>query len=820
MPTSAIATGLVDFVAKPDAIAKILVAYVGGPYLSSAPRLASTAEAEAPVLDEPPLKQILAQLRARCGNDFSDYKTSTIRRRIERRMNVHGIHKAAEFVQFTKDHPEELDALFKELLISVTNFFRDPDAFESLGGEPLRTLLAAHDADSVLRAWVPGCATGEEVYSLAILLRECMDDLGKHPKVMIFGTDLDEQAVSFARSGLYSPGIIGDLEPARLERYFTKEDGGFRVRKEVRDMVIFAPQNVISDPPFTKLDLLSCRNLLIYMTPALQKRLLPVFAYALNPGGLMLLGPHESLAGAADRFDTIDKKWKIFRRNSHGNLHSVLHLTPNTRKLGIPSMPENPPSSKRFDLDPVAATMGRLLLAKFAPPCVVVNRKGDIEFIHGRTGAYLEPAAGRPRLNIFDMAREGLQAALDSAVSDADSQDGEISRDNIRVRSNGDFVTVNFTVNKLHSPDAVDGLFMVTFSLAEPRVAEDAGSGDTAADPVDKKPSRIEALEREVQYTRESLQSAVEELETSNEELTSTNEELQSTNEELQSANEELETSREEMQSLNEELSTVNAELQAKVAELSHANDEMQNLLNGTEIATVYLNNELAIERYTNEATKLISLIPGDIGRFIGDLTMNLKCDSLVDDAREVLASLVFKESEVQTKDGAWYLMRVMPYRTAENLIQGLVMTFVNIDELRSAEATTALARDFFEGIVNTLREPLLVLSADLKVISANQSFYNKFHSRKQAVEGGVIFELGGGEWDIPELRKLLEEIVRENTVFEDYRVEHDFPRIGQRVFLLNARRIEAGDGDGHGDGSTELILLAIEDVTEVDGKL
>jgi two-component system CheB/CheR fusion protein len=390
MPTSAIATGLVDFVAKPGAIAEILVKYTGGPYLSPKP-----SELQVPILEEP-LMQILQQLRTRSGNDLSEYKTNTIKRRIERRMNLHGIRDAEDFVRFTSEHPEELDALFKELLISVTNFFRDPDAFGALGGEPLRTLLAAHNVDLPLRVWVPGCATGEEAYSLAILLHERMDAMGKHPKVMIFGTDLDEKAIRFARAGLYPPGIVGDIEPTRLERYFNKEEGAYRVSKKIRDMIIFAPQNVIGDPLFTKLDLLSCRNLLIYMTSDLQKRLLPMFAYALNPGGLMLLGPHESLAGVSDRFAIIDNKWKIFRRKNNGNKLSEIHIPPTISKIKFPAMPENPPSPKKVDQDPVAASMSRLLLAKFAPPCVVVNRRGDIEYIHGRTGSYLEPATGRP----------------------------------------------------------------------------------------------------------------------------------------------------------------------------------------------------------------------------------------------------------------------------------------------------------------------------------------------------------------------------------------------------------------------------------------
>ena len=706
MPSSAIATGLADYVLPAAEMPMRLLAYARGPYLAAAP-----LEQAAAALPEP-MQKIFVLLRARSGHDFSCYKSNTILRRIERRMNLHQINEPAHYVRYLQDNPHELDFLFKELLISVTNFFRDPEAFKALEQSALPTLLQSCADDYTFRMWVPGCATGEEVYSLAILMRECLETAKRHCDLQIFGTDLDNDAIDAARNGRYPEGISHDVSPQRLERYFVRDDSTYRIRKDVREMAVFAVQNLIKDPPFTKLDLISCRNLLIYLNTELQHRLVPLFHYALKPGGLLFLGSSESIGGFDDLFEVVDKKWKIFRRK--------------TGALGAPPLIEFPVQPTIAALEArvpaairparessIAGPVERLLLARFAPVSVIVSERGDVVYIHGRTGAYLEPAAGQPRLNILDMAREGLQHDLAAALRRAAAQDTEVTREGVRVRSDGDFNYVNLSVTKIHEPESVRGLLLVTF---RPRPAAVKAGKPRARTHSGREASRVEELERELRSTQESLQTTIEELETANEELKSTNEELQSTNEELQSTNEEMETSREEMQSLNEELTTVNAEMQSKVEDLSRTNDDMQNLLNSTEVATIFLDGELNIKRYTEQARQLINLIQTDIGRPLAHLASSLAYEKLVDDCREVLRTLVFKLTEVRSKDGRWYLMRIMPYRTAENVIDGVVITLVDINPVKAAEKSLLrMSKVYLDG-----PEPMMMLDLSGRIIDLN----------------------------------------------------------------------------------------------------
>jgi two-component system CheB/CheR fusion protein len=657
-----------------------------------------------------------------------------------------------------------------------------------------------------MRVWVPGCATGEEAFSMAIALREAMEQVRRHVEVQIFGTDLDGEAIEAARGGMYPDGIAGDVAPRRLDRYFLREDGSYRVRKEIREMVIFAPQNVIKDPPFTKLDILSCRNLLIYLNADLQKKLLPIFHYALKPDGILFLGSSETVGPMTDLFQPLEKRWKIFRRKEGS---TALHR--------LPEIPARSPVD--YDVEALSTRQGpsaqtahvsvlvdRLLLSRFAPPSAVVNPRGEILFIHGRTGPYLELAQGQPRNNLLDMAREGLQIELAAALRESAAKGADVIREDIRVKSDGDVTHLALTVTPIKEPEALRGLLLVTFrpspEAPEPRAKAKRGEKKAKAD------GRLAQLERVLKFMKETHQTTLEELETSNEELKSTNEELESTNEELQSTNEELETSKEEMQSLNEELTTVNAELQSKVEELSQTNDDMQNLLNSTDIATVFLDNDLNIKRFTEEVTELMAVRKTDVGRPIGDLTSNLVPDHLETSCKEVLKTLASKQSEVRTSDGKWYLMRIMPYRTAENVIDGLVLTFVNITQVKQVGEAGEKARAYFESIVDTVREPLVVLDANLRVVSANRSFYRAFRTTARQTEGASMFELSSGQWDTAKLRTLLEEILPKNTSFEDYEVEVALPKLGRRVFMLNARRLERDEKSG------DLILLAFEDMT------
>ncbi len=804
MPDSAIATGLADYVLPPDQMPAQLQKYLSSPRRSLESEDGDEAFLQA-------LRKVLILVRGRTGHDFSAYKPTTIRRRIERRMGVHQFENPNHYVRFMEQNPQETDILFRELLISVTTFFRDPDAFEALA-RALPKLLASKPDEFTLRVWVPGCATGEEAYSVAIALRECMEEMGRHLPMHIFGTDLDGHAIDVARNGLYPEGIAVDVSRKRLERFFLREDNGYRINKDIRQCLVFAPQNLISDPPFTKLDLITCRNLLIYLNADLQRQIVPLFHYALRPSGLLMLGSSETIGGFSDLFTPMDSKWKIYERK---------HTTTTAPTLVEPSASvadtESEPAARativdRTRIKSVAEAVEQALLSRFVPPSVIVNEKGDIHHIHGRTGMYLEPAAGRPSLNLFKMAREGLQLELAAAMRKAGKFRGVVRREGVRVATNGGHAHVNLSVSRISRPESLKGLYLVAFEEAPPQVTE----------PVRKKAqvnkgahSRLVDLERELQHTKETLRSTIEESETTNEELKSMNEELQSTNEELQSANEELETSKEEMQSLNEELQTVNSELQGKIDELSQANDDMNNLLNSTEIATVFLDSDLRIQRFTKQARRLIKLIETDVGRSIGDIVSKLRFESLEAAAQEVLDTLSPKEKEVQTADGNWFLMRMMPYRTSRNVIEGLVITFVDINDLKAAESVRReleAAHAFADAVIETIREPFLLLDGELRVVKASRRFYETFAVGAGETEGRLVYELGDGQWNIPALRELLEQVLPQETALTDFRVNHEFPHIGSRTMILNGRRLARETGE------PAFVFLAIEDVTDGAG--
>jgi two-component system CheB/CheR fusion protein len=799
MPASAIATGLADYVLAPDEMFAKLQEYLRSPYLEG--RHHPPAEAIA-LLPEAAITHILVRLREQTGHDFAGYKRSTISRRIERRMSIYHIEEPGAYVAFLQSNPHEAQLLMQELLISVTSFFRDPEAFETLTEKALPGLLESRAADVPLRVWVPGCATGEEAYSVAMLLHAQMQQANRPPNVQIFGTDLDGHAIDVARAGVYPEGICADVAPRRLERYFTREDNGYRVRKELREMLVFAVQNLLRDPPFTKLDLIVCRNVLIYLTAEVQKRLLPAFHYALRPGGLLFLGSSETIGGLGMLFETVDAKWKIHRRKE---LTAAIPL-PMDRSAGHRGEPDPLPApASRPGQASMAAHVQRLLLARFAPPSVVVDAQGNIVYVQGRTGLYMEPAEGQPTNNVLQMAREGLGPALATALRQAQADNKEIVRTNVRVRTNHVFSRVDVAVAPIEEPEALRGLFLVTLQPATER--EKAPRVETHDAPTT---TREEDLEAELRDTRKSLQATIEDLANANEELRTSNEELQSTNEELQSTNEEMETSKEELQSLNEELNTVNAELQSKVDAIAQSNDDLRNLLNSTQVACVFLDEELKVKRYTEKARDLIRLIESDMGRPLADLTTSLVYDRLVEDCRKVLDTLVPCETEVHDKAGHWHLLHVLPYRTGENVIDGVVVTLVNIDRVREAEQAqheTAAGLDFFASIVQTAREPLAVLDAACRVVLVNDAFHRTFHTRQAETEGRLLYELGNRQWDIPRLRELLEKVLSEKAVITGCKVEREFPDLGRRTFLLNARRLDRKPG------LPEMVLLAMEEV-------
>jgi len=688
MPYNAIEAGLVDIVAPAEQLANKII-----DYLQYAPLIKRGAVSTLDDKTKSSLEKVIILLRAQTGNDFSLYKKSTLYRRIERRMGIHQIAKISSYIRYLQENPNELELLFKELLIGVTNFFRDTEVWEKLKAEIVRILLENRNPGQTLRAWVPGCSTGEEAYSLAILFKEALDETKKvrNNSLQIFATDLDQDAIEKARAGVFSANIAADVSSRRLNNYFIKENNHFRIRKEIREMVIFAPQNVIMDPPFTRLDILSCRNLLIYLTQELQKKLLPLFHYSLNSGGVLLLGSAETVGGYTDLFSQINGKLKLYK-----NKEKLLHAS----RVEFPS--SFVASSKTELVKPKMTTESgnlqsqteQIILRNYSPAAVLVNDQGDILYTSARTGKYLEPAVGKANMNIFAMAREGLQSELTMAFHKAVRQQTDVIIRNLKIGTNGGTQVVKLIVQPILKPETMQGMALIVFSddkeHQESRTLNGINTLPANAVLADESQKSVqwqqEELKNEVQRLQEKLHSTNEEMQSSHEELKSANEELQSTNEELQSTNEELTTSKEEMQSLNEELQTVNAELQSKVDDLSRVNNDMTNLLNSTDIATVFLDSQLNVRRYTDSAVSIIKLIPGDLGRPLSDLVTELDYPDLPEDSREVLRTLVFSEKQVATKNGHWFRVRIMPYRTIENLIDGLVITFTDISVLKKLE--------------------------------------------------------------------------------------------------------------------------------------
>jgi chemotaxis methyl-accepting protein methylase/PAS domain-containing protein len=619
------------------------------------------------------LEQMVVLLRERTGNDFSLYKRNTLVRRAERRMGIHQIATLAAYGLYLRENPQELDLLFKELLIGVTNFFRDPAVWDYLKREVLPGLLANHPEGGILRAWVAACSTGEEAYSLAMLFKEVVEELKPRARfaLQIFATDLDEDAIDRARQGVYPANIAADVPPERLSRFFTEEQNGYRISKEIREMVIFAPQNLVMDPPFTRLDILTCRNLLIYLGPELQARLLPLFHYALNPGGILLLGSAETVGTFSTIFEPLENKARLYVRTDHPLRAATVEFP--TKFL--PPVSHSQKEKKAVTpIDNLQHQADQMLLQNFSPAAVLVNSDGDILYISGRTGKYIEPAAGKANWNIYVMAREGLRHELAGAMKKAVRQQGPVTLKGLCVVPDH---AVDVTIQAIEKPTALRGMMMIVFADAATLAPQKKGR---AAAPNGRHAAELEKAREEILILREEMQS-------SHEELTSANEELQSANEELQSSNEELTTSKEEMQSLNEELQTVNAELQSKVEDLSTVNNDMTNLLNAIDIATVFLDNQLNIRRFTTQATQIFKLIPGDVGRPLSDIVTELVYPEFQDDLRQVLRALAFRETQVETNDGRWLKVRIMPYRTAENVIDGVVITFTDITTSKVLEA-------------------------------------------------------------------------------------------------------------------------------------
>ena len=810
MPQSAVAAGCVDFVLPPALIAQELARLARHPFGRPVPP---------PPVPEISLEEegtefnrILALLKVETGVDFTHYKHSTIKRRILRRQALDRVESLADYVTYLEAHRPEVKKLYEDILINVTGFFREPEAFEALKDLVFPAITRERSLDDPIRIWVPGCASGEEAYSIAISLLEFLGDMSANFPVQVFATDVDDQVISQARAGFYTEAALADVSPERLRRFFVKGSGGYQVSKTIREMCVFARQNLIKDPPFSHLDLISCRNVLIYFGPVLQKMVIPIFHFALKPNGFLLLGKSEALGSFMDLFSLVDKRYKIYAQKSLRGPRAAAALAPDhpSRALVAGSGPEKA-RDMGAGVPDLLREADRLVLARYAPAGVIIDETMKIVHFRGQTGAFLEPAPGEASLNLLRMAREGLGREIRAAVQAAIQGNSPVRKEGVRLREDGGLRRVNLEVVPLRSAAEGPRFFQVLFEAATTATGPEPAPTGEKPGPSGRRPpkeQRLRELEEELAATKEYLQAVMEEQGTHLEELQSSNEELMSANEELQSLNEEMETSKEELQSTNEELATLNEELENRNQELTRANNDLYNLLGAVQIAIVMLGPDLRIRRFNPTAQEMLNLIPGDVGRPISDLKLPLEMDDLKGLLTEVMDHLAVKEVEVRNRQGRWYSLRLKPYRTLDQRIDGVVLALVDIDALKRSLEEVEEARNYAQGIVETLREPLLVLDGNLRVISANSAFYQFFKGVPQETENRLIYELGDRQWDIPALRNLLEEILPKDSVFQDFAVDADFPIIGRRTMLLNARRLHRERG------REDLILLALEDIT------
>ncbi len=798
MPRSAIETGLADLVLPVEKMPRELAAYMQHPFL----RKGAEKDVDQEQIDGQ-LPAILRTLRSKTGQDFSRYKKNTVRRRIQRRMAIQHMESIEDYARFLKKSSDEAETLFRDLLINVTNFFRDPDAFESLK-KRLSERLEERDAEEEFRVWCPGCATGEEAYSIAMLLLELYEEKKIAPATRIFATDLNSRAIDYARDAQYPENIAADIDEQRLKRFFQKKGVRYKADSRLREMVVFASHNLTSAPPFSRLDLVSCRNLLIYLDSSLQKKLIPLLHYSLRPGGLLFLGKSEDIGDFTNLFQPLEKKFKIFRAkkaDSEAILHEIA-LPTSTRgeeKMearvekygkagnGVPAgrekgaadeekdteteapQPAPETGSRRFDM---RSLVERTIMERYAPPGVLVDSRDEVRYFHGDTSRYLSPPRGEPSFQVEGMVLGDFQHQIHEVLAEARKANRRVIRRDVPAGRFEESPVVDLVATPLISRESPHELVLLTFEEKEGKKTQ-------------KVDARIAALERELLSTRQDLQATIEELESSNEELQSANEELQANNEELQSANEELATSREEMESTNEELEVVNAELEGKNEALTQAKDDVANLFNATGEGTMILDPELRIKRYTPAMTDYFKLIESDIGRPVTDIVSSLRYDALAEDAHRVLERLETQSREIQTREGRWVQVRIQPYRTGDNVIAGVVVTCADLTRLKESEIQAQQARRFSEAILATTRRPLIVLNGELCIVSANQAFYKAFDVSPQEAANRLIYEVGDGALDIPGLRRLLEEIIPERSEIFDYAIESG------RNLVLNARRLE-----------------------------
>lgn len=814
MPWNAVQGGSVDFVLPPREIARELARLGRRPQTRPIADESLDPDLTVPTTD---LEALFALLHKSTGVDFRHYKQSTLHRRIRRRMVLRRYHKLKDYVRYARQNPTELEALYHDLLIHVTEFFRDESAFDGLLKKILPAILEERSPDEgLLRIWVPGCSTGQEVYSLAMVALEFLwDSVSKkasrslpHVDVQIFATDISDFALERARSGVYAANEVLGVSQERLKRFFVRRNGGYQIHKSVRELCIFAKQNVFKDPPFSNLDLISCRNLLIYFGRVLQKRVIPTFYYSLKPRGYLMLGPSESLGSFEDLFALVDKKHKIYQKKRHAG-RMALHF--DGLDYSAPRLGRSSPSKSadvEFDAD---REVQSVLANRFVPPSMVVNEQMEIVQFRGKVGPYLGPASGHPTLSLSKMVREDLQVDLRDVLSRAKKEKRPVRKPGLRIKFNGGARDVDLEVIPVRGPSAGERLYVIAFQ-------ESARPGPSPAKGGRKRDKRSEQARSSVELEhanqengrlRDHLYTLIEEHETTLEEFKSANAEILSANEELQSTNEELETTKEELQSSNEELSTLNEELQSRNAELTIANNDQLNLMTNVNIPVVMVGNDLRIRRFTPPAEQILNLLPADLGRRLGEIRSNLEPDNLEKVVRATIENAVYSEEEVRVKGGPWYMLRVRPYKTWENKVEGAVISFQDIDNLKRS---LDQARTFAEALIQNAREAILVLDEGLHVTLANSQFYRAFQVAPEETIHRLIYDLGNRQWDIAALRELFQKLTAHNTRVDGFEVRHNFDHLGARRMIVNARRIESAGGQ-------QMILMTIDDVTDSRGK-
>jgi two-component system, chemotaxis family, CheB/CheR fusion protein len=790
----ALATGMVDYALPVRDIPPALLRYV------DQYRAAERNPPDGRTMHDG-LASIIELLANQNKGDFRSYKPPTLQRRIQRRMGLNQIDEISDYYRFLAEQPAELTKLSQDVLIGVTSFFRDPQAFEELRDKVIAPLVQEKNHAEPLRAWVAGCATGEEAYSIVMLLMEEMARARKSFRLQVFASDIDAEALKGARAGIFPQSIASDLSEERLARFFTKQDGTYQIDKQVREAVTFAAHNVVMDPPFLNMELISCRNLLIYIEPEMQKKILSLFAFGLKPGGYLFLGKSENPVEHSDAFEALSKSSRIFRRKASVAAHISAFALRDKAPAVSPGVPERHHPIRLSDLNQ------QVLLKHFNASIVLVDEHGQIRHFYGPTHKYLSHPFGDASLSLFDMAENRHAPQLRLLIERAARQNGAVRLEGLDFSRDGATDSVNVTVTPVVDADSVAKLFAVIFEDARAPVK---GRASRRRGRAMRNETVMARLEAENKSLREQIQATSDGFQTTHEELTAANEEVTAINEELQSTNEELVTSKEELQSLNEELITTNNQLNDKVDELGKTNDDLANFLNSSEVGTIFLDRKFCIRRFTPSATTVMNLLPLDLGRPLSHISNKFIDTDLIAIADQVLKTSTPVEKEVLSADGLWQILRCLPYRTSNDVIDGVVFTFTDVTRLKRSERAMVEARDYAENILQATLDPLLVLDPGLKVVSANPAFLKTFQVSPEETEGHLIYELGNHQWDIPALRNLLERILPDNSVVVDFEVKHDFPGIGTKIMSVDARRIYNREMQ-----AVQLILLTIKDVTE-----